>query len=105
MYVDVIVQENRQIEVIVNRGTIILDSYKTTQTINLVEDVDLDIVNPFTLPIIPKEVTLLKPTSDPVHPNEVINNISYIRINQTTGDIKINVGTTYTNSILTIRGW
>jgi len=85
------------IEVVVNRGTINISGYNDSSTINLVADIDYTFANPYTLPIIPRKVQLLKSTG------EVINN-PYVVINQTTGIITINVGTSYTGAIINTTG-
>jgi len=69
-----------------------------SSNINLVEDTDYTFSNPFNLPIIPKSVELLRSTGE-------IIETKYAVINQTTGDIIINVGTTYTNAIINTTGW
>jgi len=85
------------VEVVVNRGTINIAGYNDSSAINLVAGADYTFANPYTLPVIPRTVELLKSTG------EIINN-AYILVNQTTGIITINVGTSYTGAIINTTG-
>ena len=85
------------VEVVVNRGIINIAGYNDSSTINLVADIDYTFANPYTLPIIPRAVTLLKSTGE-------IIETKYAIINQTTGIITINVGTSYTGAIINTTG-
>ena len=91
------------IEVIFD-NVIVQSPSRDTSTIDLVEDVNYTFSNPFNLPIIPAHVFIYKPITDLENPGQMIES-PYISINQTTGDITINVGTSYTNAIIKTIGW
>ncbi len=67
-------------------------------TVNLVANTDYNQSNPFTLPIIPRISELL--ASDGT---KILD--AYININQTSGDITIQVGANYNGAILNLIGW
>jgi len=102
MQVDIVVNNSKKIDVTINRGTLIFESVldlTDNANIDLVSGVSYEYPNPFTLPIKPRFVDLLSPSGD--------NLLKFvdITIDQTTGDISIYSGTSYTNAILNIQGW
>ena len=71
---------------------------KSKLSFNLVADTDFVLSNPFTLPIMPNLVNLM--ASDGT---KILD--AYININQSTGNVTMNVGANFNNAIITILGW
>jgi hypothetical protein len=97
MAAEITIGKGYHIELILNRG-IINYIMPDTALINLIADTDYIHTNPFTGNKIPGTVNLF--ASDGT---KILD--AYINVNQTTGDITINVGANYSNAILKTIGW